>query len=103
MLQLLGSESTIKPKYANSIEILANPIEFRLIFGVLSMGDILADNNTEMIITPTIAKAIAVQLTQAIENWEKDHGVIYMPDDVSGLEALFGTKVHDSPKEPTDE
>ena len=99
MLQMLGGQKVI-PKYANSFEISANPIEFRLIFGVQSLGDIIPDVNTELIVAPTIAKGIAIELMKAIKKWEKDQGPIFMPDDTSGLAALFGGPISDVPVDP---
>ena len=91
MLNLFDLEDK-KPGYANTVEMVANAFEIRLVFGLSSPnGNKL--RVSEVIMPPIIAKVLGRLLPDRIKEWEKEFGFIDIPDDVALLENLFGVKM----------
>ena len=74
-------------KYANDIQVSHNVIEFKLRFRFIS--DLGAEISADLVMHPMIMKASIEFLQKEIADFEKEHGVIYLPTDVAGLEGLF--------------
>lgn len=81
-------------KYSNHAEIGHNMIEIRMRFNFVGTGG-LSRLQSEIIMSPVVAKALLHLLTEEIKIFETDVSPIYMPDDKSGLEALFGGTMED--------
>lgn len=89
---LFGSDNP-EPVYANDAQVTHNLIEFRLRFRFV--GEMRAKAQAEVVMHPIIMKGLIELLQKEIATFEKDHGVIYLPTDVSGLEGLFKGPVHE--------
>ena len=74
-------------KYANDIQVSHNVIEFKVRFRFIS--DFGAEISADVVMHPIIMKAGIEMLQREIAEFEKTHGVIYLPTDVTGLEGLF--------------
>ena len=86
------SHAVPKPEYANQIEFIGNPIEIRLRFHRIHPG--APDQAVgEIIMHPMVVKGLARMMTNKVKDWEKEHGEIFMPDDVKLLESFFGGKL----------
>ena len=91
MIGSLFGMDDVDPVYANDVQTAHNPIEMKLRFRFIS--DARGKTVADVVMHPTIAKALVDHLKQAVEAYEKEHGTIYLPTDVSGLEGLFKSKV----------
>lgn len=104
MLSMLGvGDASPKPEYSNQIEFIGNPVEIRLRFNRIHPGggDQIA---AEIIMHPMVAKGMARMMMQRIQEWEKDNGEIFMPDDVKLIEDFFRATLHrPGGEEPKDE
>ena len=76
-------------RYTNVAEVGYNSIEIRLKFG-FSEGGGRQVNVIELVMSPILAKIVARMLTEEVQHYETNIGPIYMPNDASGLKALFG-------------
>ena len=74
-------------KYANDVQVSHNVIEFKLRFRFIS--DLGAEMSADLVMHPMIMKASIELLQREIADFEKEHGTIYLPTDVAGLEGLF--------------
>ena len=74
--------------YANVVEVSHNYIEVRFRFG--TNGE---DFQVDVAVHPVVAKLMLKFLEAEIQSYETLVGPIYMPNDVSGLQALFGTPI----------
>lgn len=92
LLKALQMSQYIKTVYANNVGAGHNYIEIRLRFAFINTIDSI-ENIIEIALPPMIAKGMVRILDEEVKSYETDVGPIYMPDDKSGLEALFGTKI----------
>lgn len=88
-LQLDRSFETI---YANNVGVGHNWIEVRMRFSFINSLDSIK-GLVEVALPPMIAKGLLKILDEEVKSYENNVGPIYMPDDKSGLEALFGTRM----------
>lgn len=82
----------IETIYANNVGAGHNYIEIRLRFAFVNSPESVR-NIVEIALPPMIAKGLVKVLDEEVKLYETEIGPIYMPDDKSGLEALFGTKI----------
>ena len=89
LLSLMGQA----PKfiYANVVEVSHNYIEIRFRFG--TNGTSIEDPQVDVAVHPVVAKLMLKFLEAEIESYETLVGPIYMPNDVSGLQSLFGMPI----------
>ena len=76
--------------YTNVAEVGYNAIEIRLKFGFLENAG-RQSGVIELVMSPVLAKVVAKMLTEEVQLYETNIGPIYMPNDSSGLKALFGS------------
>lgn len=93
MEDLFGDQSGIS-KYSNHAEIGHNMVEIRIRFNFVGAGNV-GRLQSEIVMSPVVAKALLHLLTEEIKLFETNVAPIYMPDDKSGLEALFGGQIED--------
>ena len=83
--EMFGGKS--ESKYANDVQVSYNAIEFKLRFRFIS--DMGVETAVDIVMHPMIKKAGIEMLQKEIADFEKTHGIIYLPTDVAGLEGLF--------------
>ena len=87
IMELLKLEAPVR--YTNVAEVGYNSIEIRLKFG-FSEGGGRQSSVIELVMSPILAKIVARMLGEEVQHYETNIGPIYMPNDASGLKALFG-------------
>lgn len=87
---LLKGTQEPEPAYANQVEIIANPAEFRLAFGVVHV--VYPRTMVGIIImTPIVTKALSEMLVKNVQKWEAQYGHITLPEEADKLvKGLFG-------------
>lgn len=102
MLDLLDITER-RAAYANSVEMVANAFEIRLLFS-LSSPNGQKSRSAEVIMPPIVAKVLSKLLPDRIKIWENDFGFINIPEDVQLLEELFNVKLRPAgPPQPPSE
>ena len=86
---LIADVSLTPVRYTNVAEVGYNSIEIRLKFGFLE-GAGRQSGVIELVMSPVLAKVVAKMLNEEVQHYETNIGPIYMPNDASGLKALFG-------------